>query len=137
MVIKRPIAEVFAFFADPANDLRWRDHVKEMKAETTRRVGGKVHQVIAGPGGRSTPADLEITQYDPPDRYGFAVVAGPVRPKGRFDFTDLEDGTTQVTFTLDASLGGLKKLFMSRPVQKSMDGEMAALDKAKQLLEGG
>jgi len=38
---------------------------------------------------------------------------------------------------LSAELGGLKKLFMSGPVQSSMDGEMRALDTAKALLEGG
>jgi hypothetical protein len=40
-----------------------------------------------------------------------------------------------VTFSLNADLTGIKKLFMSKPVQKSMDAEMAGLDKAKALLE--
>jgi hypothetical protein len=42
-----------------------------------------------------------------------------------------------VTFTLDAELTGVKKLLMAKPVQKSMDAEMANLDKAKALLESG
>ena len=37
--------------------------------------------------------------------------------------------------SLRAELGGLKQVFMSKPVQKSMDGEMAGLDRAKELLE--
>jgi hypothetical protein len=41
-----------------------------------------------------------------------------------------------VTFSLDAELGGLKKFLLGRPVQGSMNAEMAALDTAKQLLEG-
>ena len=36
-----------------------------------------------------------------------------------------------MTFTLDAELTGVKKFLMARPVQKSMDAEMANLDKAK------
>lgn len=42
-----------------------------------------------------------------------------------------------MTFTLDAELTGVKKLLMAKPVQKSMDAEMANLDKAKALLESG
>jgi hypothetical protein len=37
--------------------------------------------------------------------------------------------------SLEAQMSGLKKLLMSRAVQKSMDGEMRALDRAKALLE--
>jgi uncharacterized protein YndB with AHSA1/START domain len=135
-IIRRPVREVFAFFADPSNDMKWRPNVKEINAETTRRVGGRIHQVIAGPGGRSIPADIEITVYDPDVDYAFVVVAGPVRPEGRFQFNAIDAGSTEVTFTLKATVGGLKKLFMGGSVQKSMDGEMANLDKARQILEG-
>lgn len=43
-------------------------------------------------------------------------------------------GRTDVTMTLDAQLSGLKGLLMGRPVQKSMDSEVAGLDKAKAVL---
>ena len=42
-----------------------------------------------------------------------------------------------MTFTLDAELTGVKKFLMAKPVQKSMDAEMANLDKAKARLESG
>ena len=135
LVINRPVSQVFAFFTDHANDPKWRDHVKEISAETPRRVGGRIHQVIAGPGGRGIPADIEITEYVQDSVYAFSVVAGPVRPQGRFAFEKVDDGSTEVTMTLSATLGGLKKLFMGGPVQKSMNGEVGNLDKAKQLLE--
>jgi hypothetical protein len=41
-----------------------------------------------------------------------------------------------VTLSLSADLGGLKKLVLSRPVQKSMNGEVAGLDTAKRVIEG-
>ncbi len=63
------------------------------------------------------------------------MVEGPVRPTGEFRFTD-EGGQTRVTFSLAAELTGLKKMMMSRPVQRSMDSEMAALDRAKAVIEG-
>jgi hypothetical protein len=55
-------------------------------------------------------------------------------PVGEFRFAP--DGLgTQVSFSLNAELKGVKKIFMARPVQKAMDGEMASLDKATALIE--
>ncbi|KHK98763.1 hypothetical protein LK09_07590 [Microbacterium mangrovi] len=132
--IAAPIETVFAFFTDPANDLKWRTGVKEMRADGEARVGATVHQVVSGPGGRSIDADIRITEYTAPTRYAFTTVSGPVRPTGGFTFASAEGGTT-VTFALDAEVSGLKKIFMGGPVQKSMDAEMSALDRAKALLE--
>jgi uncharacterized protein YndB with AHSA1/START domain len=135
VVIAAPIETVFAFFADPANDPRWRGGVKDMHAHDEPAVGAVIHQVIAGPMGRGINADIEITDYDVPTKYGFRAIGGPVRPVGSYVFASV-DGGTQVTFSLEAEVTGLKKLMMGGPVQKSMDGEMAALDKAKALIEG-
>jgi uncharacterized protein YndB with AHSA1/START domain len=134
IMINRPPEQVFAFFTDPANDLSWRSHVKEAAAQGPIAVGSAVHQVVAGPAGRSIPADFEVTAYDPPSRYAFKVTAGPARPVGEFRFTPAADGT-EVSFSLRAELKGIKKILMSKPVQQAMDGEMASLDKAKALIE--
>jgi carbon monoxide dehydrogenase subunit G len=133
--IKITPEKAFAFFADPANDMRWRPGVKEISAIGAPGVGAKVHQVVAGPGGRGIAADIEITAYDPPTRYAFSVVAGPARPKGEFRISPTAAGV-DVAFSLSAELGGLSKFLLSGPVQGSMDAEMAALDTAKKLLEG-
>jgi hypothetical protein len=53
---------------------------------------------------------------------------------GDYRFTPRGDAT-EVTFALRAHLNGIKKLLMSKPVQDSMDSEMAALDTAKALIE--
>lgn len=134
IVIGRPPDEVFAFFANPANDRAWRPHVKEIAANGPAGVGATIHQVVDGPGGRGIAADIEITEFDPPTRYAFRVIAGPARPIGDFRFAPSGSGTA-VTFSLRAELGMLKGLVLSRPVQSSMDGEMAALDQAKRLIE--
>lgn len=110
-------------------------NVKEIASEGPPTVGSRVHQVIAGPGGRGIPADIEVTAYEPPRHYAFKVTAGPARPTGEFRLAPAGAGT-ELTFSLSAELTGLKKLFMSGPVQKSMDGEMASLDTAKRLIEG-
>jgi uncharacterized protein YndB with AHSA1/START domain len=135
ITIDRSPDDVFAFFSDPANDRQWRGHVKEIAAEGPPGVGRRIHQVVDGPGGRGIPADIEVTAYDPPRRYAFQVVAGPARPRGTFEVTPSGTGAA-VTFSLAADLGGWKRFVMSRPVQSSMDGEMAGMDRAKALLEG-
>ena len=135
--INVPPEQAFAFFTDPANDRRWRAAVKEMAASGPLAVGSRVHQVVAGPGGRSIAADIEVTAYDPPSRYAFHGVAGPVRPEGAYTFVASGSGGTDVTFHLSAQLNFLMGLFMGGQVQGSMDGEMASLDRAKAILEGG
>ena len=135
IVIDRPPDDVFAFFSDPTNDQRWRAHVKEIRMDGAPGAGRRVHQVVEGPMGRGIAADLEVTAYEPPTRYAFQVVAGPARPRGEFRFTPTGTSSTEVSFSLAAELTGWKRFLMSGPVQKSMDGEVAALDRAKAIIE--
>jgi hypothetical protein len=41
----------------------------------------------------------------------------------------------KLTFALDAEVGGLRGVLMGSMVQRTMDAEVAALDKVKQILE--
>ena len=134
IVIHRPPDQVFAFFTDHANDLTWRPMVIEIDPASGAPVGTRIHQDIKGPGGRRIGSDIEVTANEPPSRYAFQVVAGPVRPRGEYRFIETATGT-EAHFSLAAELSGIKKLLMSGPVQRSMDGEMAALDTAKRLIE--
>ena len=125
---------MFAFLTDPANDPKWRPHVKEISAEGPVGAGSHIHQVVEGPGGRGIAADIEVTAFEPPSHYAFRVVAGPARPVGEFRIAPTGTGS-EVSFSLQAELGGIKKLLMGSAVQRSMDGEMTGLDTAKQLIE--
>jgi uncharacterized membrane protein len=134
IVIHRPITQVFAFFADAENDPQWRSGVKEIKRNGELGVGTRYHQLVNGPAGRAITADIEVTAYEPDVHVAFHGTSGPVRPNGDYRFGDTGD-STEVTFTLDAQLSGFKKLFMGNAVQRSMDAEVAGLDRAKSLLE--
>ena len=134
IVIHRPPDEVFAFFTDHSKDPSWRPNVREIDPVSGAPVGTRVHQVVKGPMGRGIGADIEVTANEPPTRYAFQVVAGPVRPRGEFRFIETPNGT-ELHFSLAAELGGIKKVLMSGAVQASMDGEMAGLDTAKRRLE--
>ena len=57
-----------------------------------------------------------------------------MRPRGEYRFRAVANGT-EVTFGIEAQLSGWKKYVLSKPVQKSMDSEVAALDRAKAILE--
>jgi hypothetical protein len=57
-----------------------------------------------------------------------------VRPTGQFDFDDA-DGATRLRFALKAELTGLKKLLMGGAIQKTMDAEVAATERLKQIIE--
>jgi uncharacterized protein YndB with AHSA1/START domain len=132
--INRPPAVVFAFFADSENDLQWRPHVKEITRTGPVGPGVTYRQRIAGPGGRTVASDFEVTAYEPDTRLAFRVTTGPVRPVGDFKFRPVAD-STEVTLTLSAKLSGVKKLLLSRPVQKTMESEVAGLERAKRILE--
>jgi uncharacterized membrane protein len=134
IVIARPQAEVFAFFADGENDPQWRPTVAMIKRNGPLAVGVRYTQRVAGPGGREIPADIQVTELQPDSRVAFHGVSGPLRPDGSYTFAAVDEGTS-VTFSLGAELKGIKKLIMNQRVQKAMDAEMAGLDKAKAVLE--
>jgi uncharacterized protein YndB with AHSA1/START domain len=139
ITIDRPIAEVFAFVADGANAMKWRSGVLDVALVSGKGVGEQWRQGVKGPGGRRIAADYEITAYDPPNLLEFKATAGPVRPAGGYGLEALgaHSTSTQLTFWLKEELGGWKKLVLGGSVQKTMDAEMAALDRLKSLLEAG
>jgi uncharacterized membrane protein len=134
ITIRRPVGEVFRYVADGTTAPRWRSGVLDVEAVSGSGVGAIYRQGVKGPGGRRIAADYEITAFEPDQRLAFRAIAGPVRPTGEFRF-EAQDGETRLTFSLDAELGGWKKLLMGRAVQQTMDAEMLALDRLKAVLE--
>jgi uncharacterized membrane protein len=134
VTITRPVAEVFAFVADGLNAPRWRPGVVDVASVSGAGLGAVYKQGVKGPGGRRIDADYRITAYEPNRRLAFEAIAGPVRPTGQFDFDDA-DGATRLRFALQADLSGIKKLLMGGAVQKTMDAEVAATERLKQVLE--
>lgn len=134
VLIERPPSEVFAVLADGEQCTRWRSGVIEIKKISGQGVGATYKQAVRGPGGRSVAADYRITECEPNRVLAFEAIAGPVRPRGRYNLED-QGHATQVTFTLDAELGGLKGLLMGSMVNKTMQSEVRALDRLKAVLE--
>ncbi len=134
VTIARPIETVFDYIADGERCMDWRDGVLDIRRVSGEGAGATYSQGVAGPMGRRVPADYEVTVFERPRRLEFQTTAGPVRPHGRYDM-EAADGGTRLTFALDAQVTGIKRLLMGSMVQKTMDGEVHALDRVKTLLE--
>jgi uncharacterized membrane protein len=134
VTISRPVDEVFAFVVDGLNAPKWRPGVLDVALASGSGLGAVYKQGVRGPGGRRIDADYRVTVYEPNRWLSFEAIAGPVRPTGQFVFDDA-DGATRLSFALAAELSGIKKLLMGGAVQKTMDAEVASLDRLKQILE--
>jgi uncharacterized protein YndB with AHSA1/START domain len=77
---------------------------------------------------------MDVLAYEPPKALVFQVTTGPLRPRVEFRFAPVGGGT-EVSFSMDAPLTGVKKAVMGRMAGKNMAAEAAALDNAKRLLE--
>ena len=133
IVINRPPDDVFEFLANPENDPQWRSGVIDLKRVSGYGIGARYAQGVKGPGGRRIPADIEITELTPGETIAFQTVTGPVRPRGRYRLTAVDDGT-RVRFELEADVNGLKRL-MAPMVQKTMNNEVGQLDRLKRVIE--
>lgn len=135
VVINRPVDEVFGYFADVANDPQWRGNGVKIGLDGVMGQGARVHQRLsAGPFGASVKADMEVVVFEPPTALAFQVTTGPLRPRVEFRFAPVGTGT-EVSFSIQAPLSGLKKAVMGRMAEKNMADEAAALDNAKRILE--
>jgi uncharacterized protein YndB with AHSA1/START domain len=134
VTIKRPVELVFAYVADGERCPEWRPGVLDITRLSGEGAGTIYSQGVKGPMGRRIAADYQITAFEPNRLIEFQTIAGPARPHGRYGFEETEAGT-RVTFSLDAELTGLKRLFMASAVQNTMNAEVRALDRLKQVLE--
>jgi uncharacterized protein YndB with AHSA1/START domain len=134
VTIRRPIADVFAYIADGLNGPQWRPGITDIKLVSGSGVGASYKQGVKGPGGRRINADYRVTAYEPNHRLAFEATAGPVRPTGEYLLDETPEGS-RLTFSLAAELSGIKKLLMGGAVQKTMDSQVAATERLKELLE--
>jgi uncharacterized membrane protein len=134
VMIERPAAEVFAFVADGLNGPAWRPGIVDISLISGSGAAAIYKQGVNGPGGRRIDADYEITAYEPNQHLAFRAIAGPVRPTGEYRLEEVGE-STRLTFSMRAELTGLKKLLMGGAVQKTMDAEVAATERLRELLE--
>jgi hypothetical protein len=84
--------------------------------------------------GRRIAADYRVTVLEPNRALAFETIAGPVRPRGRYEF-EPQNGSTRLTFSLETELSGLTRLLMGSMVSRTMASEVMTLDNLKRILE--
>jgi uncharacterized membrane protein len=80
VVIDRPAEEVFAFVTDLTRTPEWRTTVRQTDAlqwQGTSAVGARF-RAVTRVAGRRWNWVLEVTRWDPPGRFAYAVVEGSV-----------------------------------------------------------
>jgi uncharacterized protein YndB with AHSA1/START domain len=141
VVIAVPITEVFAYIADGTNNPQWRPGVMDIIPPEDGPDEGAVYgQGLRGPKGQRMDGDYRITDYKPPNRIAFEVIAGPARPTGAFDLEEPVAGATMVRFSLDLQGKGLMKVpmrFAGKVIERQMRAEVDCLSRLKDQLEAG
>jgi carbon monoxide dehydrogenase subunit G len=133
VTIEREPADVFSYIADPGNDLSWRSYLTASRAAPGElAVGSIVHQRYSYQG-RSVDAELEVTEYAPPEHLGFRL-QGKIRARVLLTCVS-EAGGTRVNMSGSVELSGAAALFEGR-IQRELDQTITTdLKRLKTVLE--
>ena len=120
--VDRPVDEVFEFVSDPANMSCWVEYVAEAGYPDGTRPGvGATYEVKYTYGRRVSDLTMEVTEFEPPTRFGYMTVKGPypiratytLAPEGRGTrFTYFQDAQSDsfITACMFVMLGFLLKI---------------------------
>jgi carbon monoxide dehydrogenase subunit G len=137
IVINRPQQEVFDYITDPAKGAEWQSGVSSGVWTSDDPPGvGSTFRSSARFLGRKMDSELEITEWDPPNRVSFKVASGPVPAEFTNTLEAQGDGTL-LTLTSQAEFGGFFKLaegLAGRQLEKQFENDLGTL---KLMLEEG
>ena len=137
--ISRSPEDVFAYLDQLERQVEWQGSVISSTRETEGpvRVGTRATDVRRVPGGKQA-ITYEITEYDPPSRFSFKGVNGPVRPVGTVTIEPAGDGRSRLTLEMDLQGHGLLGLIVApmarRQARKEIPQDQRRL---KERLESG
>lgn len=135
--INRPQQEVFDFASDPANIHKWQSNFISVEWTSEGQHGvGATQRSVSRFLGRDIESTSQLTLWDPPNRYGFKVVSGPVPVEGDMKF-ETEGAGTRMTMGGQVEAGGFFKLAEGM-VKKQLESQFVTnLEALKLLLEAG
>jgi uncharacterized protein YndB with AHSA1/START domain len=136
--VDRPAVEVFTYATDPSRFHEWQKGVTAghldgpdepsvgARCITTRRIG------LA-----DRPSTSEITQLDPPRRWGIKGVDGPIRARVDVMVEPLTDSRSRLTITIDFEGHGMGRILVPLVVVPEARKEMPEnLAKLRRQLQG-
>jgi hypothetical protein len=93
--IARTPDEVFAYLNDLSRHSEWQQSLVGVRVDTPgpTRVGTRMTQTRHTPVGNRSMT-IEVTEHEPPRRFAFRGVNGPIRPRGSGTIEPIGDGTS-------------------------------------------
>ena len=97
IIVKAPVSEVYNLWANFENFPRFMKYIKSIT-----KIGDRAsHWVMEGPLGKDLEWDAETTTLEPNKRIAWnSRDGGDIKTSGQVVFTDLPQGQTQITVTL-------------------------------------
>jgi len=123
ITIDRPVADVFAYFADPNNTPRWRPEVLEVCDVSGPLAKGATFSEIVNFMGRKTYT-MRVTDFSPERRVTIEATTGPsALPTQTFQF-EPAGGGTRFSMRADVRTSGLFRVM--EPLMPRMFSKMWA-----------
>ena len=127
--IERPVADVFAYVADPEHLPEWQESavsirkISDGRWEEERRIAG-----------RRVECEVEVTELEPHRRFNLRSDAGSMKLAVEHLFRET-DGGTRLEVVAEGKVGGLMR-FAQRTIESRARDELEAdLDRLKRVLE--
>ncbi len=138
-IVRAEAGAVFTLATDPARMAQWQAGVADVVVDDDAPQAG-VGSRLSGTrayGGLRLPFTFEVTEWQPPRRYAFTSVEGPVRMRGEQRVEPRPEGC-EVTLALEVRLPGAGLLGAANPlrarVRAALSEDLAAL---RRLAEDG
>lgn len=110
VLISRPVEEVFDFVADERNEPAYNPQMRSVGKTTPGPIGvGTRWQVVTTSGRRTTPFELEVTEYVRPSRLGSTTRMATAVITGALTFVPAASGTL-MSWSWDLRPKGMLKL---------------------------
>lgn len=124
--VERSPEDVFAYLDDLERHGEWQSNILSSKRETDgpTGVGTRATDVRRVPG-RTQSVTYEITAHDPPRKFAFRGVNGPVRPVGSVTVEPVGGGGSRVTIELDFRGNGLVGAIFAPLVRRQAPKQVA------------
>ena len=110
VVINRPVDEVFAFLANPENEMLWNQSTQKSEQTSEGPMGvGTTVNIVTRFLGQSIDSTWEVTEYEVNRRRAIKSTSGPMPFEFVQTFESVEGGT-KLTGTGQIEAGGFFKL---------------------------
>ena len=136
-LIDRPIKDVFTFVSNPNNMSKWNSAVVSIQQVTPGAVGvGTKFKTVGEAMGRRLEGEMQVQSFEPDNKCGFQLQAGPMQMNLTMSFKTVGTGT-KLNLDVQGNPAGVFKLaegLMTGQVKSLMEGN---LTKLKSVLESG